>query len=95
LNAHGFADLPTAITVGIDFDLDGPFLPGRDLPRAGGGRTPSAGFNLEDLKRRLTSVVKNKPVHDLVAFHERLKFENAFGQKSLRPERRRIGRQTE
>jgi hypothetical protein len=95
LYAHAFAYLPTAVTVGIEFDFDGPFLPGRDLPRAGGGRAPSAGFDIEDLKGCTTSVVKHKPVHDLVALHDRLKFENAFGQKRLRPERRRIGRRTE
>ncbi len=67
-------------------------------------RTTKAGIKLHTLldlrgsiplKGRLTSVVKHKPVHDLVALHDRLKFENAFGQKRLRPERRRIGRRTE
>lgn len=56
LDAHTFPNFPAPITGCVEFDLDMPLLPGKDLPRAAHGSTSSAGLDLEDLQKRIPLV---------------------------------------
>ncbi len=59
-----FGNAASAVTFGIDLDRDFPLTTGRDLSRVRDSRTPSAGFNLDNLQRRIAFVLNNKSMQD-------------------------------
>lgn len=55
-----FGNAVSAVTFGINFDRDFSLTAGRDLPRVRDSRTPSRGFNLDNLQRRIPFILNNK-----------------------------------
>jgi hypothetical protein len=71
---------PAAIAVGVDFNGDDSLAAGGDLPRVGGDRAPSAGFDLGYGKGAVTRILYRKVMGNLGTVDHRVEFIFQFGQ---------------
>ena len=61
----------TAVSAGVDLDADGSLATGGDLPRVGGNRAPSAGFDAFNIQRCAPLVLHDKFVYDFSPIQHR------------------------
>ena len=71
---------PAAVAAGVDLDADDSLAAGGDLPRVGGDRTPSAGFDLGYGKGAVSGIFYRKVMGDLASVNHRVEFIFQFWQ---------------